>query len=61
MGPQFNGPAGKVIEEKRGIFYIEEEDFANLRPAHNVIGNDAWICRTSLLDREALSDPKIEL
>jgi hypothetical protein len=58
--PQFNGPAGKVIEERREIFCIEEEEFTNLLPTHNVIGHNAWICRTSLLDREVLSDPKIE-
>jgi hypothetical protein len=58
--PQFNGPAGQVIEERREIFRLQEEDFENLLPTHNVIGNNAWICRTSLLDREVLSDPKIE-
>ena len=58
--PQFNGPAGKIIEERREIFCLEEEDFANLLPTHNVIGNNTWICRTSLLDEEILSDPKIE-
>jgi Glycosyl transferase family 2/Glycosyl transferases group 1 len=58
--PQFNGPAGKLIEERREIFCLEEEDFVNLRPTHNVIGNNTWICRRSLLDREVLSDPKIE-
>jgi glycosyltransferase involved in cell wall biosynthesis len=58
--PQFNGPAGKIIEERREIFCLEEEKFENLRPKHNVIGNNTWICRSSLLDREILSDPKIE-
>jgi len=57
---QFSGPAGKVIEERREIFCLEEEDFVNLQPTHNVIGNNTWICRTSLLDREIRSDPKIE-
>jgi hypothetical protein len=60
MGLQFNGPAEKLIAERREIFCIEEEDFANLRPTHNVIGNNTWICRSSLLDKETLSDPKIE-
>jgi phosphoglycerol transferase len=58
--PQFNGPTGKVIEERREIFCLEEENFVNLRPTHNVIGNNTWICQTSLLDRGILSDPKIE-
>jgi len=61
MAPQLNGPAGQVIEERREIFCFEEEDFVNLRPTHNIIGNNAWICRRSLLDREILSDPKIEV
>jgi Glycosyl transferase family 2/Glycosyl transferases group 1 len=60
VAPQFNGPAGKVIEERREVFCIDEEDFVNLRPTHNVIGHNTWICRSSLLDREVLSDPKIE-
>jgi glycosyl transferase family 2/glycosyl transferase family 1 len=60
MAPQFDGPAGKIIEERREIFSLEEEDFVNFLPTHNVIGNNSWICRTSLLDSEVLSDPKIE-
>jgi phosphoglycerol transferase len=58
--PQFHGPAGKVIEERRDIYCLEEEYFENLSPAHNVIGNHTWICRTSLLDDEILTDPQIE-
>jgi phosphoglycerol transferase len=58
---QFNGPAGKIIEEQREIFYLEEEDFTNLLPTRNVIGHNCWICRRSLLDCEVRSDPKIEL
>jgi phosphoglycerol transferase len=56
----FGGPAGKIIEERREIFCLKEEDFVNLRPTHNVIGNNTWICRTSLLGEEVLTDPKIE-
>jgi glycosyltransferase involved in cell wall biosynthesis len=59
--PQFSGPAAKVIEERREIFCLEEEDFENLLPTHNVIGNHSWICRASLLEREILIDPKIEV
>ena len=58
---QFNGPAGKVIEEQREIFCLEEEDFINLLPARNAIGHNSWICRRSLLDGEVLADPKIEV
>ena len=58
--PQFNGPAGKVIEERRELFCLEEEEFEDLLPTHNVIGHNTWICRAFLLDREVLSDPKIE-
>jgi Glycosyl transferase family 2/Glycosyl transferases group 1 len=57
---QFSGPAGKVIEEQREIFCLEEEDFINFLPTRNVIGHNSWICRQSLLDREVLSDPKIQ-
>jgi phosphoglycerol transferase len=57
---QFNGPAGKAIEERREIFRLEEEDFINLLPTRNVIGHNSWICRQSLLDREVLIDPKFE-
>jgi phosphoglycerol transferase len=60
IADQFTGPAGKVIEERREIFCFEEEHFENLLPTRNVIGHNSWICRTSLLDREVLSDPKIE-
>jgi phosphoglycerol transferase len=60
MVPQFECPAGKVIEERREVFCLEEEDFTNLLPTRNVIGHNSWICRTSLLDSEVLSDPKIE-
>ena len=59
--PQFNGPAGKVIEERREIYCLQEQSFVNLLPMHNVIGQNSWICRRSLLDREVLSDPKIEV
>ena len=58
---QFNGPAGKVIEERREILCLEEEDFVNLLPTRNVVGHNSWICRTSLLDKEVLSDPGIEV
>src|ERR1700730_5200323 len=58
---QFNGPAGKVIEERCEILYLEEEDFLNLLPTYNVIGHNCWICCRSLLDREVLADPKIEV
>jgi hypothetical protein len=61
MALQFNGPAGKLIEERREIYCLEEEDFVDLLPMRNVIGHNSWICRTALLDREALSDPKIEV
>jgi glycosyl transferase family 2/glycosyl transferase family 1 len=60
MVPHFEGPAGKVIEERREVFCLDEEDFTNLLPTRNVIGHNSWICRTSLLDREARSDPKID-
>ena len=58
---QFNGPAGNVIEERREIFCLEEEDFINLLLTRNVIGYNSWICRRSLLDKEVLSDPRIEV
>jgi hypothetical protein len=58
---QFNGPAGKIIEERREILCLEEKDFRNLLPAQNVIGHNSWICRQSLLDSEVLSDPKIDM
>jgi hypothetical protein len=58
--PQFCGPAGKVIEERRDILCLDEETFADLSPLHNVIGNHTWICRKSLLDEDILSDPQIE-
>jgi len=61
MAFQFNGPAGEVIEEQREIFCLEEEDFVNLLPTRNVIRHNSWICRQSLLDKEVLSDPKIEV
>ena len=51
MAPQFNGSAGKVIEERREIFCLEEEDFVDLLPTHNVIGHNTWICGSSLLDQ----------
>jgi hypothetical protein len=60
VAPQFYGPAGKVIEERREIYCLEEEDFKDLLPTKNVIGNHTWICRTSLLDREILRDPQVE-
>jgi glycosyltransferase involved in cell wall biosynthesis len=59
--PQFLEPAGKIIEERREIFCLEEEYFENLLPTRNVIGNHSWICRVSLLDREILTDPQIEV
>jgi phosphoglycerol transferase len=58
---QFNGPAGKVIEEQREIFCLEKEDFINLPPARDLTGHNFCICRQLLLDREVLSDPKIEV
>ena len=59
--PQFSGPAGKIIEERREIFCLEDEDFRNLLPTHNVIGNHSWICRASLLDKDILTDPQLEV
>jgi hypothetical protein len=58
--PQFYGPAGKIIEERREIICLEEEDFERLLPTHNKIGSHTWICRTSLLDSAILTDPQIE-
>jgi hypothetical protein len=58
--PHFNGPAGKVIEERREIYALSEVDFGNFSPSNNVVSQNAWICRRSLLDREVLADPKIE-
>jgi Glycosyl transferase family 2/Glycosyl transferases group 1 len=60
LAPKFDGPEEKVIEERREIFCLEEQNFENLLPTHNVIGNNTWICRAALLDRDVLSDPKIE-
>jgi phosphoglycerol transferase len=57
---QFTGPMGKVIEERREICCLEEEEFINLLPTRNVIGHNSWICRTSLLNEEVLSNPRIE-
>jgi phosphoglycerol transferase len=58
--PQFNGPAGNVIEERRDLCCLEREKFVDLLPTRNVIGHNAWICRASLLNEEVLSDPRIE-
>jgi phosphoglycerol transferase len=58
--PHFNGPAGKVIEERREVFALSEEDFSNFLPGNNVIGQNAWICRRHLLDHGVLADPSIE-
>src|SRR5207245_3076135 len=59
---QFNGPAGKIIEETREILSLEEEDFTNFLPTtDNEIGHNCWVGRRSLLDRDVLSDPKIEM
>jgi hypothetical protein len=60
MALQFDGPSENVIEERRELFCLEEEDFKDLLPTRNVIGHNSWICRTSLLDDEVLSDPQIE-
>ena len=35
--PQFYGPAGKLIEERRSIICLEQESFNDLSPIHNVI------------------------
>lgn len=58
--PNFNGPAGKVIEERREVYALSEEDFTNFLPTRNVISQNAWICRRSLLDTELLRAPKME-
>ncbi len=58
--PHFNGPAGKVIEERREIYALSEVDFGNFSPISNVVSQNAWICRRSLLDGDLLVDPKIE-
>jgi phosphoglycerol transferase len=57
--PQFHGPGGKVIEERRQIICLEQQSFEDLFPIRNVIGNHTWICRKSLLDRQILVDPQI--
>ena len=54
VAPEFDGPEGKVIEERCELFCIEEEDFVDLQPTRNVIGHNTWLCRTSLLDKEVL-------
>lgn len=58
--PHFSGPAGKVIEERREVFALSEEDFTNFLPTRNVISQNAWICRRSLLGTDVLRDPKME-
>lgn len=46
--------------ERRQIYVLSEEDFRNISPMNNVIGNHSWICRRSLLDNDMLVDPEIE-
>lgn len=57
--PHFNGPDGKVIEERRELFALERETFAAFTPIRNVIGHNAWICRRACLNEEVLVDPHI--
>jgi hypothetical protein len=57
---QFHGPLGKTIEERREVLCLSEEDFVDFLPTTTTIGRNAWICRASLLDSEALADPKLE-
>jgi hypothetical protein len=57
---QFHGPSGNVIEERREVLCLSEEDFVDFLPTKSTIGRNAWICRASLLDSEALADPKVE-
>jgi hypothetical protein len=59
--PQFNGPAGKVIEERADLFARREENLQDFLPTRNIIGHNCWLCRRSVLDTEALRNPRQEL
>ena len=60
LAPQFARPGGTVITETRELFCLEEEDFRDFTPMHNVVGLHSWIGRRALLDDEALRDPGLE-
>jgi phosphoglycerol transferase len=57
--PNFVGPSGQVIEERRELFALEKETFTNFTPIRNVIGHNSWICRRSVLEKIEMTDPAI--
>jgi hypothetical protein len=59
--PQFAGPGGKLIEERRELFCLTEETFDELLPTQNVISANSWICRRSNLHHDAMRDSGSDL
>ena len=56
----FDGPGGKTIEETRELFFLDEPDLVRLANFDNFIQSNSWICRTSVLDQDMLTDPVTE-
>lgn len=60
LPPNFHGPAGKIIEETREVYFLDPPDLSRLGKFDNYIQSNTWICRSALLDQDLLVDPLTE-
>lgn len=59
--PNFRGPKEKIIKERREIHVLGEQRPSTISPLdENHIGQNAWICKRSVLDEDLLENPKLE-
>lgn len=59
--PNFNGPGKRLICERRELHILREQLPATVSPLkQNSIGQNAWICKRSLLCEDLLLNPRLE-
>jgi hypothetical protein len=56
----FQGPAGKVIEETRELEYPDSPDLIHLVELDHHINSSAWLCRSSVLNNALLDKLEYE-
>jgi hypothetical protein len=56
----FQGPAGKMIEETRELRVVEPPNLLGLTDLEKQMPLTGWLCRSSVLNSEILVDPELE-
>jgi phosphoglycerol transferase len=59
--PNFRGPSEKIIKERREIHVLGEQRPHIISPLEeNHIGQNAWICKRSIMDESLTVNPRLE-